>query len=146
MIQEQNYTCQNQSQSTTYWATLWSRSSPMDLKPCHFGHRFVSIIRDRFTTPVCCQSPDKANQTSTEQTCGRTDQNGKKYAQHHIQSQNDQHLGKEKASRHNQQCDKNEVVLDSLKDDRWIRETSQAVGSRPGQIREGHDLAEDSAR
>ena len=24
-------------------------------------------------------------QTSTEQTCGRTDQNGKKYAQHHIQ-------------------------------------------------------------
>ena len=26
-----------------------------------------------------------AEQTSTEQTCGRTDQNGKKYAQHHIQ-------------------------------------------------------------
>ena len=25
------------------------------------------------------------DQTSTEQTCGRTDQNGKKYAQHHIQ-------------------------------------------------------------
>ena len=33
------------------------------------------------------------DQTSTEQTCGRTDQNGKKYAQHHIQRKKDQHLG-----------------------------------------------------
>ena len=32
------------------------------------------------------------HRTSTEQTCGRTDQNGKKYAQHHIQGQNDKHV------------------------------------------------------
>ncbi len=31
-----------------------------------------------------CRDLD-TDQTSTEQTCGRTDQNGKKYAQHHIQ-------------------------------------------------------------
>ena len=32
---------------------------------------------------LCCRYLD-TDQTSTEQTCGRTDQNGKKYAQHHI--------------------------------------------------------------
>ena len=33
---------------------------------------------------IWCRYLD-TDQTSTEQTCGRTDQNGKKYAQHHIQ-------------------------------------------------------------
>ena len=33
---------------------------------------------------IWCRDLD-TDQTSTEQTCGRTDQNGKKYAQHHIQ-------------------------------------------------------------
>ena len=53
------------------------------------------------------------DQTSTEQTCGRTDQNGKKYAQHHIQGQKDQHLGQgeDKSHRYNQHCKKNEMVL-----------------------------------
>ncbi len=32
---------------------------------------------------ILCRYLD-ADQTSTEQTCGRTDQNGKKYAQHQI--------------------------------------------------------------
>ena len=32
------------------------------------------------------------NQTSTEQNYGCTDYNGKKYAQHHIQRQKEQHL------------------------------------------------------
>ena len=31
---------------------------------------------------IWCRDLD-TDQTSTEQTCGRTDQNGKKYAQHH---------------------------------------------------------------
>ena len=43
------------------------------------------------------------HQTSTDKTCSRTDQNGKKYAQHHIQGQNDQYRG--------QQFEKNEVVM-----------------------------------
>ena len=46
-------------------------------------------------------SPNKHRQA--DKTCGRTDRNGKKYAQHHIQGQNDQYLG--------QQFEKNEVVL-----------------------------------
>ena len=33
---------------------------------------------------IWCRDLD-TDQTSTEQTCGRADQNGKKYAQHHIQ-------------------------------------------------------------
>ena len=33
---------------------------------------------------IWCRDLD-TDQTSAEQTCGRTDQNGKKYAQHHIQ-------------------------------------------------------------
>ena len=33
---------------------------------------------------IWCRDLD-TDQTSTEQTCGRTDQNGNKYAQHHIQ-------------------------------------------------------------
>ena len=35
------------------------------------------------------------HQTSTEQTCGHTDQNGKTYAQHHIQGQEEKLLGQE---------------------------------------------------
>ena len=33
---------------------------------------------------IWCRDPD-TDQTSTEQTCRRTDQNGKKYAQYHLQ-------------------------------------------------------------
>ena len=49
-----------------------------------------SARRDRCTTPECCRYDIwrrdlDTDQTSTEQICGRTDQNGKKYAQHHIQ-------------------------------------------------------------
>ena len=45
-----------------------------------------------------------SNQTNREQTFGHTDQNGKKYAQNHIQRQNDQHLGQgeDKSHRYNQ--------------------------------------------
>ena len=61
---------------------------------------------------IWCRDMD-TDQTSTEQTCGRTDQNGKKYAQHLLQGQKDQHLGQgeDKSHRYNQQCEKNEVVL-----------------------------------
>ena len=49
----------------------------------------------------------ESNKTSTEQTCGHTDQNGKKYAQHHIQGQKDQHLGQgeNKSNIHIHQCE-----------------------------------------
>ena len=108
------------------------------------------------------------DQTSTEQTCGRTDKNGKKYAQHHIQRQKDQHLGQgeDKSHRYNQHCKKNEMVLGrayqppqrrpmdlachQLETIKWqektTRETSQAMERRPGQILERHDMAEESTR
>ena len=43
------------------------------------------------------------HETSTVQTHGRTEQNGRKYAQHHIQEQKDQHLeqGEDKSHRYN---------------------------------------------
>ena len=54
-----------------------------------------------------CRDLD-TDQTSTEQTCCHTDQNGKKYAQHHMQRQKDQHLGQgeDKSHRYNQHCEK----------------------------------------
>ena len=107
------------------------------------------------------------DQTSTEQTCGRTDKNGKKYAQHHIQRQKDQHLGQgeDKSHRYNQHCKKNEMVLgrayqppqrrpmdlachqlETIWQEKTTRETSQAMERRPGQILERHDMAEESTR
>ena len=49
-------------------------------------------------------------QTSRKQTCYRTDQNGKLYAQHHIHGWKDQ-LGEDKSHRHNPPCAKNDVSL-----------------------------------
>ena len=71
------------------------RQTPVSLQnqPCHqlpeetgvqllCAARYVIWCRDMET-----------HQLSTEQLCGRTIQNGKKYAQHHIQGQKVQHLG-----------------------------------------------------
>ena len=85
-------------------------------------------------------------------------QNGNKYGRHLIQGQKDQHLDQkeERSYRHNQPCEKNEVVLsahrpmdlkchhlETIRKENTIRKTSQAVEKRPGQIQERHDLAED---
>ena len=107
---------------------------------------------------------DKA---STEQICDRTDQNGKKYAQHQTQGQKDQHpgQGEDKRHRHNQQCEKNEEALsrahqppqirpmdlachhmETIRQEKTTTETSRTVERRPGQIPKGHDLADDSTR
>ena len=76
----------------------------------------------------------------------------------------DQTLGQreDQRHRHNQQREKKmklfwECHINRLKDEIWssrittwksymTRETSHAVKRRPGQILEGHDLAEDNAR
>ena len=53
-------------------------------QPCH-------LPEETSVQFLCAASYDiwrrdlDTDQTSTEQTCGRTDQNGKKYTQHHIQ-------------------------------------------------------------
>ena len=45
--------------------------------------RCVQLLCDA-SYDISCRDLD-TDQTSTEQTCGRTDQNGKKYAEYHIQ-------------------------------------------------------------
>ena len=86
-------------------------------------------------------------QKSTVQTCSRSDQNGKTYAQHHIQRQKEQPLGQaeDKSHRHNQQCEKLRVpghitytdskttdgplqspfMLETIRQENTTRETSQ---------------------
>ena len=50
------------------------------------------------------------DQTSTEQTFGRTYQNGKKYAQHHIYKDENTN-NYDKRHRYNLHCEKNEMIL-----------------------------------
>ena len=73
-------------------------------QPCHLPEETGVQLMCAASYDICCRDMD-TDQTSTEQTCGRTDQNGKKYAQHHIQGQKDQRLGQgeDKGHRYNQQ-------------------------------------------
>ena len=53
-------------------------------QPCHLPEETCVQLLCAASYDIWCRDLD-TDQTSTEQTCGRTDQNGKKYAQHHIQ-------------------------------------------------------------
>ena len=53
-------------------------------QPCHLPEETGVQLLCAASYDIWCRDLD-TDQTSTEQTCGRTDQNGKKYAQHHIQ-------------------------------------------------------------
>ena len=53
-------------------------------QPCHLPEKTSVQLLCAASYDIWCRDLD-TDQTSTEQTCGRTDQNGKKYAQHHIQ-------------------------------------------------------------
>ena len=135
-------------------------------QPCHLPEETGVQLLCAASYDIWCRDMD-TDQTSTEQTCGRTDKNGKKYAQHHIQRQKDQHLGQgeDKSHRYNQHCKKNEMVLgrayqppqrrpmdlachqlETIWQEKTTRETSQAMERRPGQILERHDMAEESTR
>ena len=63
------------------------RQTPGHLQkqPCHLPEETgVQLLRAASYDIIWCRDLD-TDQTSTEQTCSRTNQNGKKYAQHHIQ-------------------------------------------------------------
>ena len=62
------------------------RQTPGHLQkqPCHVPDETGVQLLCAASYDIWCRYMD-TNQTSTEQTCSRTDQNGKKYAQHHIQ-------------------------------------------------------------
>ena len=53
-------------------------------QPCHLPEETSVQLLCAASYDIWCRDLD-TDQGSTEQTCGRTDQNGKKYAQHHIQ-------------------------------------------------------------
>ena len=53
-------------------------------QPCHLPEETSVQLLCAASYDIWCRDLD-TDQTSIEQTCGRTDQNGKKYAQHHIQ-------------------------------------------------------------
>ena len=53
-------------------------------QPCHLPEETCVQLLCAASYDIWCRDLD-TDQTSTEQTCGRTDQNGNKYAQHHIQ-------------------------------------------------------------
>ena len=70
-----------------FTATLESiRQTPgyLQKQPCHLPEKTSVQLLCAASYDIWCRDLD-TDQTSTEQTCGRTDQNGKKYAQHHIQ-------------------------------------------------------------
>ena len=62
------------------------RQTPGHLQkqPCHLPEETGVQLLCAASYDILCRDLD-TDQTSTEQTCGRTDQHGKKYAQHHIQ-------------------------------------------------------------
>ena len=94
--------------------SIFIRQTPgyLQKQPCHLPEETGVQLLCAASYDIWCRDMD-TDQTSTEQTCGRTDKNGKKYAQHHIQRQKDQHLcqGEDKSHRYNQHCKKNEMVL-----------------------------------
>ena len=53
-------------------------------QPCHLPEETGVQLLYAASYDIWCRDMD-TDQTSTEQTCGRLDQKGKKYAQHHIQ-------------------------------------------------------------
>ena len=53
-------------------------------QPCHLREETGVKLLCAASYDIWCRDLD-TDQASTEQTCGRTDHNGKKYAQHHIQ-------------------------------------------------------------
>ena len=93
------------SQATCTWATLQPqgkepgqrdtnkshgrlggiRQTPgyLQNQPCHLPEETGVQLLCAASYDIWCRDLD-TDQTSTEQTCGRADQNGKKYAQHHI--------------------------------------------------------------
>ena len=53
-------------------------------QPCRLSEDTGVQLQCAVSYEIWCRDMD-TDKTSTEQTCGRTDQNGNKYAQHHIQ-------------------------------------------------------------
>ena len=83
----QHYSLKENNQDKESWqAGRGIRQTPgyLQKEPCHLPDETGVQLLCAASYDICCRDLD-TDQTSTEQSCGRTDQNGKKYAQHHIQ-------------------------------------------------------------
>ena len=86
-IKEKNQDKEIQRRIMTGWAAYAKHRDifKSNLAICPKRQVYNSCVLPAMTYGAdSCRDLD-TDQTSTEQTCGRTDQNGKNYAQHHIQ-------------------------------------------------------------
>ena len=83
-LKEKNQDKEIQRRIMAGWAAYARHRDIFQKQPCHLpeGQVYNSCVLPAMT--IWCRYLD-TDETSTEQTCDRTDQNGKKYAQHHIQ-------------------------------------------------------------
>ena len=91
----QHYSLRKRTRTKRYNEESWQAgqhtpntgiSSKVLKQPCHLAEETgVQLLcaASYASTETWCRDMD-TDQTSTEQTCGRTHHNGKKYAQHHI--------------------------------------------------------------
>ena len=130
------------------------RPGTLQEQPCNLPEEAGVELLCSASYDIWCRDLD-TDQTSTEQTCGRTDQNGKQKWTEGPSERSKvidiiSYLRKMKWSWAGH--------INRLKDDRWIsitcetmrhekmtRETSQIMERRPRQILDGYDLAKDSA-
>ena len=85
-LKEKNQDKEIQQRITAGWAAYAKHRDifKSNLAICLKRQVYNSCVLPAMSYDIWCIDLD-TDQTSTEQTCGRTDQNGQKYAQHHIQ-------------------------------------------------------------
>ena len=83
-IKETNQDIEIQRRIMAGWVAYAKHRDIFKKQSCHLPEETGVQLLCSASYDMCFRYLD-TDQTSTEQTCGRTDQNGKKYAQHHIQ-------------------------------------------------------------
>ena len=83
-LKEKNQDKEIQRRIMAGWAAYAKHRDIFKKQPCHLPEETSVQLLCAASYDIWCRDLD-TDQTSTEQTCGRTDQNGKKYARHHIQ-------------------------------------------------------------
>ena len=86
----QHYSLNERTMTKRFNEVSWQagRHTPtpgyLQKQPCHLPEETCVQLMCATSYVIWCRDID-TDQTSTEQTCGGIDQNGKKYARHHIQ-------------------------------------------------------------
>ena len=83
-LKEKNQDKEIQRRIMAGWAAYAKHLGYLQKHPCHLPEETGVQLMCAASYDIWCRDQD-TDQTSTGQTCGRTDQNGKKYAQHYIQ-------------------------------------------------------------